>query len=166
MEESAMYEVRGPVKLFGRWEQFEEFADAAQGAWRHAMRVGAGWVVDPDRPKVPLGQTKRLDNPMHPAEPVIVFEDLRPDAAILARRSLLRFQPEDIALLLVVATEKTGPVDVYDVRYPELVQWASDMPSAATARAERERVIRERWEQELARTDPQRTPPGEQWVDA
>lgn len=44
---------------------------------------------------------------------------------------------EDLTLLTVIATEKTGPVDAYDVRDPGTVLWASDLPNR------RERVARE-----------------------
>jgi hypothetical protein len=72
--------------------------------------------------------------------------DLEPDNAIpvalgfpiVARarcdgRELIRLpgldKHEDLALLHVIATDKTGPVDAYDVRDPDTVLWSSDLPS-------------------------------------
>jgi hypothetical protein len=93
MEAEVSYLVKGSQQLFGRSERYEEFVDAAQAAWRLAMRNGTtAMVVDEADPELAVvGETHKQANPLQPHEPVIVFNDLRPDAAIRARRSLVRF---------------------------------------------------------------------------
>jgi hypothetical protein len=92
MEAEVSYLVQHSRPMIGGPQQFEKFPDAAQAAWRLAVRCGAAVVVDDRQPTIPVGRTRRWENRLQPHEPVVIFDDLRPDAAEKAAQSLAHFR--------------------------------------------------------------------------